>query len=122
MERPATEEKQGLLERLGDARFCSRYLSASMRESPETFLMARRNVAEAQKGMATLASDAGVNRENLYRMLSEDGNPRLKSLLAVLEAMGLRVAVEPIAVEGVGTPKDSGVRKYRRIPQGVRRS
>ena len=33
---------------------------------------------------------AGVNRENLYRMLSEEGNPRLRSLKEVLEAIGCR--------------------------------
>ena len=36
----------------------------------------------------------GLNRENLYRVLSEQGNPELKSLEKLLKALGLRLAVE----------------------------
>jgi probable addiction module antidote protein len=32
-------------------------------------------------------------RESLYRALSEDGNPRFSSLVAILKAMGLELAV-----------------------------
>jgi hypothetical protein len=63
--------------------------------------MALRDVAEATKGMSQVATEADKNRENLYRMLSSEGNPRLNSLWAVLEAMGLRLSVEPIGAESV---------------------
>lgn len=43
--------------------------------------------------MAKVAEAAEINRENLYRMLSEDGNPRITSLSAVLHALGLRLSV-----------------------------
>lgn len=46
-------------------------------------------------GMAELARRTGLNRETLYRTLSESGNPRLDTLGAILEAFGLRLAVEP---------------------------
>jgi len=36
-----------------------------------------------------------VNRESLYRMLSEKGNPRLSSLSAVLGSIGLRLQIAP---------------------------
>jgi probable addiction module antidote protein len=71
------------------------YLSAALADSSEAFLVALRDVAEAQKGLTQLASAAKVNRENLYRMLSEEGNPRLSSLGAIMEALGLRLSVEP---------------------------
>jgi probable addiction module antidote protein len=81
--------------RLADPQYCSKYLSAAFRESAGTFLVALRNAARAQKGMTKLAAEAGVNRENLYRMLSERGNPRLDTLWVVLKAIGLRVSLEP---------------------------
>ena len=56
-------------------------------------MKALRKVAEAHQ-VAKVAEAAGRQRESVYRMLSEDGNPRLHSLWAVLEAMGLRIAVE----------------------------
>jgi len=39
--------------------------------------------------MSQLAEEADVNRENLYRALSEDGNPRLSTLGSVLDALGM---------------------------------
>jgi hypothetical protein len=51
------------------------------------------NVAEAQGGMAQLADKADLNRESLYRMLSERGKPEFKSLEALLHALGFRLAV-----------------------------
>ena len=50
------------------------------------FLLALRNVAEAQGGVARLAEKAKLNRESLYKILSERGNPELKSLDALLHA------------------------------------
>jgi probable addiction module antidote protein len=47
--------------------------------------------------MSKLAAEAGVNRENLYRTLSEEGNPRLDTLWAILKAIGFRVSLEPSA-------------------------
>ena len=59
-----------------------------------TFLVALRHVATIYGGgMAQVAEDAGLNRENLYTALSENGDPRLSSLLGVLDSVGLKLAV-----------------------------
>jgi probable addiction module antidote protein len=50
-------------------------------------------VAEAQGGVAQLAEKTKLNRESLYKMLSARGNPELRSLEALLQALGLRLAV-----------------------------
>jgi probable addiction module antidote protein len=86
--------KSDLHDRLKSPQYCAAYLSAALADSGEAFLVALRDVTEAQEGMTQLANAAKVNRENLYRMLSEDGNPRLSSLGAILEALGLRLSVE----------------------------
>ena len=57
------------------------------------FLLALRDVAEAH-GIAKLAGQANLNRESTYKMLSEQGNPRLSSLWALLDSIGLRLSVE----------------------------
>ena len=41
-----------------------------------------------------MARKTGLNRENLYRVLSEQGNPELNSLEKLLKGVGLRLAVE----------------------------
>ncbi|BFU90693.1 MAG: hypothetical protein NTAFB01_18800 [Nitrospira sp.] len=70
------------------------YLNAALEEGdPELFLLALRNVAEAQGGVAKQAEKTKLNRESLYRMLSERGNPEFRSLDALLHALGFRLAV-----------------------------
>ena len=88
--------QESLIAALADPLEAAAYLNAAMEEGDkELFLLALRNVAEARiGGMAKLAQATGLNRESLYRMLSEDGNPGLKSLDRLLRALGLRIAVE----------------------------
>jgi probable addiction module antidote protein len=87
--------KKDLLNDLrSDKGYAAMYLSAALKDSPEAFLVALRDVAEASKGMGKLAKAAGVNRENLYRIFSEKGNPRLNTLIPVLEALDMSIVVE----------------------------
>lgn len=57
-------------------------------------LLALRTVAEAYGGLGKVAAEADISRESLYRALSPKGNPTLKTLLAVLKTVGLRLSVE----------------------------
>jgi probable addiction module antidote protein len=80
----------------GDAEFAAEYLKAALEESdePKVLLIALRRLAEAKGGIARVAKAAGVERESLYRALSERGNPRLSTLVAVMKAVGLKLTVE----------------------------
>ena len=49
------------------------------------------------RGMSTIAEKAGVTRPALYKALSETGDPQLSTLLGVVNALGLKLAVEPLA-------------------------
>ncbi|SCC92442.1 Addiction module antidote protein [Thiomonas sp. X19] len=80
-----------------DPAFIEDYLAAALDEAEqpggrEALLLALRHVAEAQ-GMAKVARTAGVQRESLYRALSPKGNPTIKTLLAVMQATGLKLGV-----------------------------
>lgn len=46
-------------------------------------------VVARAKGMAVVADETGLSREQLYRSFSEQGNPTLKTLLAVMRAVGV---------------------------------
>ena len=48
-------------------------------------------VAARAKGMTDVARETGLSREQLYRSFSEQGNPTLKTLLVVLQALGLNL-------------------------------
>lgn len=84
-----------LQERLQDANEAASYLNAALADPDyRVFLLAVRDVAMARGGLARVANDTGLNRENLYRMLSRNGNPRIDSLNTVLSDLGLRLAVD----------------------------
>ena len=70
------------------------YLNAALEDgSQEVFLMALKDVAEAN-GISGIARETKLNRENLYRILSTQGNPKLKSLNSVLHSVGLKLSIE----------------------------
>lgn len=81
-----------------DREFAVEYLKAAMEalDNPEERaggLIALRAVAEAYGGLGAVAVQAGISRESLYRALSPKGNPTLKTLVAVLKSVGLRLTV-----------------------------
>ena len=43
------------------------------------------------RGMTDVAREAGVTREALYHALSENGDPRLTTLLGVARALGVKL-------------------------------
>lgn len=83
-----------------DRELAVEYLKAAMEslDNPDdraAGLLALRTVAEAYGGLGAVAAEAGISRESLYRALSPKGNPTLKTLLAVLKTVGMRLSVEP---------------------------
>ena len=59
-------------------------------------LIVLRQLARAYGGVQVVAEQAHLNPTQLYRTLSPKGNPALSSLIAILKAMGLRLAVQPV--------------------------
>ena len=46
-------------------------------------------VVARARGMSQIAEETGLLREQLYRSFSEQGNPTLKTTLAVMQSLGL---------------------------------
>ena len=83
----------------GDEEAQVEYIKANFEDNgdmPSAILSAIRTVAEA-RGFKNFAESADLNRENLYRVLSEGGNPRLDTFFKILDALELRLSVEPKA-------------------------
>jgi probable addiction module antidote protein len=83
-----------------DPEFAVEYLKLALEslDDPEdrgVSLVMLRALAEAYGGLGAVAAKAGVSRESLYRSLSPKGNPTLKTLVAVLNTMDLRLSVVP---------------------------
>ena len=86
--------RHSLLTALLDPVEASAYLNAALEDSPEAFLKALKNVAQART-MAQVAKEAGIQRETLYRAFSEQGNPTFETLSSVLGALGMKLSIAP---------------------------
>jgi probable addiction module antidote protein len=89
-----------LLEQLKDPKEAAAYLEASLdayEEDGDTaaLLLAMRDVAKAQGGIAKLAERTGINREYLYNILANRNKPGLDHMLGILAGLGFRMKLEP---------------------------
>jgi len=72
----------------------AQYLTAILEEDDlDALLLAIRDVAKAQGGMAAVAERSHIGREALYKMLSGKGNPAFKGVASILHGMGLKLSV-----------------------------
>jgi len=83
-----------------DPEFAVEYLKAALEsltdaEDRGVSLIMLRALAEAYGGLGAVSAKADISRESLYRSLSPKGNPTLKTLVAVLNTMGLSLSVVP---------------------------
>ena len=90
----ASHRKWLISELRADPELAAKYLNAAAEDKDHrVHLSALRTVAEAA-GMAKVARAAGAPRESVIRALSSSSTLRLRTLLAVLKAAGLKLAVE----------------------------
>jgi len=85
-----------LIESLKDPNEAAGYLNAALSGGDiRVFLLALQNVVQAQGGITALAEKTKKSRTSLYKSLSEEGNPYLKSVSELLAAMGMHLAAVP---------------------------
>jgi probable addiction module antidote protein len=76
-------------------------VAAFMAEAFETqeagYIAHALGVVARAKGMTQIAQQTGLSREQLYRSFSAQGNPTLKTTLAVMRALGVDLTAKPRA-------------------------
>lgn len=81
---------------LGTPEDVAAYLDAWLEDgSPQELRAALKTIARS-KGMAAIAREAKITRAGLYNALGEAGNPSFETIRAILDTMGLRLAVVPV--------------------------
>jgi probable addiction module antidote protein len=83
------------LKKLSNPKFAALYLNEIEKSSPELVLAAIQNVVRA-RAVTTVAKEAGVARENIYRAFSEQGNPTATTFREVLRAVGIGIKFEAL--------------------------
>ena len=72
----------------------SSYLNAALEENdPQFFMKALGNIAKA-RGVSSIAQETGLARQQLYKTLSSQGNPRLDTLFKLSKTLGIKLTVE----------------------------
>ena len=67
------------------------FMAEAFRTNDAAYIAHALGVIARAKGMTQIASQTGLSREQLYRSFSENGNPTLKTTLAVMKALGIEL-------------------------------
>ena len=73
------------------------YLEAALEDGDPSLVVAALGDIARSKGMTHIARETGLGRESLYKALSIEDNPEFATVLKVLQSLGLRLQVVPIA-------------------------
>lgn len=87
--------KFDVIDYLQDEQAIADYLAVVLEENDmNAFLEALGTVAKA-RSMTQVAQQTGLNRESLYKALNTDGSPKFDTIAKVVQALGLRLTVQP---------------------------
>ncbi|WP_137819365.1 addiction module antidote protein [Pseudomonas sp. 2FG] len=71
------------------------FMTDALETGDASYIAKAMGVVARAKGMTELARETGLSREQLYRSFSERGNPTLKTMLAVMKALGVDITARP---------------------------
>ena len=81
---------------LDNEELIAEYLTVALDDpDPDAFLAAVNDVAKA-RGLSTVAAVAGLGRESLYKTLRPGAKPRFETVWRLLDALGVKLGVEPV--------------------------
>jgi probable addiction module antidote protein len=86
-------------EDLGSSQAIATFMAEALQTNDVAYIAHAVGVAARAKGMAQIAEQTGLSREQLYRSFSAKGNPTLKTTLAVMNALGVTLTAQapPVA-------------------------
>ncbi len=70
------------------------FMAEAFRTNDTGYIAHALGVVARAKGMTQIAAQTGLSREQLYRSFSENGNPTLKTTLAVMQALGIELTAK----------------------------
>jgi len=81
-------------EDLGSNEAIALFMAEAFQTNDVAYISHALGVVARAKGMAQIARQTGLSREQLYRSFSEKGNPTLKTTLAVMKALGVQLTTK----------------------------
>ena len=92
---------------LGDSDAIAEYMAAAFETQDPGYVSHALGVVARAKGMSEIARASGLSREHLYRSFSENGNPTLKSILAVMDVLGVKLSATATEKTSDGAAKSA---------------
>jgi probable addiction module antidote protein len=81
-------------EDLGSDEAIATFMAEAFQSNDAGYIAHTLGVVARAKGMAQIAGETGLSREQLYRSFSAKGNPTLKTTLAVIKALGIELTAK----------------------------
>ncbi len=69
------------------------FLNDAFETGNPSYIAKALGVVARAKGMTGVANDTGLSREQLYKSLSEQGNPTLKTIIKIMQSWGFGLKV-----------------------------
>ena len=70
------------------------FMADAFESADANYIAKALGVVAKAKGMSQVAKESGLSREQLYRSFGENGNPTLKTMLAVMKTLGLDITTK----------------------------
>ncbi|MBN2701032.1 MAG: putative addiction module antidote protein [Methylothermaceae bacterium] len=70
------------------------FMADALETGNASYIAKALGVVARAKGMTEIARKTGLSREQLYRSFSEEGNPTLKTTIAVMRALGVDLSAK----------------------------
>ena len=93
--------QESLKARLADTAYAKAYLAIALEEyeedgNIEAFLLAVKDVANAQGGLSKLAARVQLSHQSLDKVLSENGTLQFSTIGAILHGLGFKFSIESL--------------------------
>ncbi len=79
-------------EYLDDERSQAELLADALESGNAEYIRLALGIVARARGMTSIAKEAGVTREALYKALSGQGDPKLSTLLGILRALDVKLS------------------------------
>ena len=71
--------------------YLAEIFSAYAEDGDNSALLSQLRVVARVKGISEIADEIGITRQGVHKALSENGNPRLGNISAIMKAMGYQL-------------------------------
>ncbi len=71
------------------------YLTEAFETGDDQFIAVAIGTVARAKGMSSVAKETGLNRENLYKSLGENGKPEFGTVMKILNSFDVQLVAKP---------------------------